>query len=114
MLTSRSDCSWMLYHLFRFVKWQCNDGEVKHVEAILQAFSHFSNKLMQSQPIPEQGVVVDIQGIQCGNTFTLTDPAIHCTSDKRRFGDTNMGEQGIKSFFGSHSCNTLCSKLGLV
>lgn len=98
----------------RFVKWQSNDGEVKHVEATLQAFSHFSNMHMRSQPIPEQGVVVDIQGIQCGNTFTLTDPAIHCTSDKRRFGDTNMGEQGINSFFVSHSCNTLCSKMGLV
>ena len=114
MLTSKTDRSQMLYYPCRFVKWQSNDGEVKHVEATLQAFSHFSNKHMRSQPIPEQGVVVDIQGILCGNTFTLTDPAIHCTSDKRRFGDTNMGEQGINSFFVSHSCNTLCSKMGLV
>jgi elongation factor 2 kinase len=114
MLTSKCDSSQMLYCLCRFVKWQCNDGEVKHMEATLQAFSHFSNKHMQSRPVPEQGVVVDIQGVQSGNTFTLTDPAIHCTSDKRRFGDTNMGEQGIKSFFMSHSCNTLCNKLGLV
>ncbi|DBA75746.1 TPA: hypothetical protein ACH3X1_010157 [Trebouxia sp. C0004] len=98
----------------RFVKWQCNDGEVKHIEETLQAFFHFSNKHMQSQPIAEQGVVVDIQGVQCGNTFTLTDTAVHCISDKRRFGDTNMGEQGIKSFIMSHSCNTICSKLGLV
>lgn len=97
----------------RFVKWQCNDGEVKHVETVLQAFSHFSNKHMQSLPTPEQGVVVDIQGIQSGSTFILTDPAIHCTSNNRRFGDTNMGEKGIESFFKSHSCNAICGKLGL-
>ena len=98
----------------RFVKWQCNDGEVKLVEDILQAFSHFTNKQMQSLPSSEHGVVVDIQGVQSGCTFTLTDPAIHCTSHSRHFGDTNMGQEGIKSFFKNHSCSTYCHKLALV
>ena len=100
----------------RFVEWQCNDGEVKHVEDILQAFSHFTNKHMLSLPSSEQGVVVDIQGVQlgCTGTFTLTDPAIHCTSHSRHFGDTNMGQQGINSFFKNHSCSTYCHKLALV
>ena len=97
----------------RLIKWHCNDGEVKHVEAVLQAFSHFSNKHMQSGACSEQGVVVDIQGVQQGNTFTLTDPAIHCTSHSRRFGDTNMGQKGIDSFFKSHACNKFCTILGL-
>lgn len=96
------------------MKWQCNDGEVKHVEEVLQAFSHFSNNHMESLPSSEQGVVVDIQGVQSGSTFTLTDPAIHCTSDSRHCGDTNMGQQGITSFFDNHSCNAFCRKLGLV
>ena len=90
----------------RFVKWHGNDGRVSCAEELLQAFSHFTHKHMQLLPTPEQGVVVDIQVV-------LTDPAIHCTSDNRRYGDTNMGREGIDSFFKEHNCNHVCHALSL-
>lgn len=68
---------------------------------------------MQSLPTPEQGVVVDIQGVMRGNQFVLTDPAIHCTSGDRRYGDTNMGKEGIDSFIKEHKCNHVCHALSL-
>lgn len=68
---------------------------------------------MQSLPEPEQGVVVDIQGVSQNKQFVLTDPAIHCTSDKRRYGDTNLGKEGIAGFFREHRCNGVCHALGL-
>lgn len=97
----------------RFLKWHGNDGRVSHAEELLQAFSHFTHQYMQSLPAPEEGVVVDIQGVDRGDSFVLTDPAIHCTSDKRRYGDTNMGKEGINAFFKGHSCNHVCRALNL-
>jgi hypothetical protein len=50
-------------------------------------------------------MVVDIQGVRdVGETFTLTDPAIHCI-DASRFGGTNLGMIGLFMRFRSHKCN---------
>ena len=62
-------------------------------------------------------MVVDLQGIiskgpNGEQAIELTDPAIHCT-DLARFGDTNMGEEGMQMFFSRHKCNEVCKQLGL-
>ncbi|PAV78648.1 hypothetical protein WR25_12819 [Diploscapter pachys] len=62
--------------------------------------------------------VVDLQGIvskalsSSKPTIFLTDPAIHCVN-KLRFGQTNLGIDGIKRFFDTHECNRFCQALSL-
>lgn len=46
-------------------------------------------------------MVVDIQGMQKGNDFLLTDPAIHSTNTDK-YGDGNLGEEGFSNFFKTH------------
>jgi hypothetical protein len=60
-------------------------------------------------------MVVDLQGIISGTivrTIELTDPAIHCI-DLLRYGRTNLGDQGMASFFGRHQCTEVCKQMGL-
>eukprot|EP01133_Synstelium_polycarpum_P016898 gene16898-20094_t len=68
-----------------------------------QAFSHFSYEDSGCQLI-----VVDIQGV--GDVYT--DPQIH-SSDGQGFGKGNLGIEGIKRFFSTHQCNSICHYLGL-
>ncbi|KAK1752775.1 hypothetical protein QBC47DRAFT_389247 [Echria macrotheca] len=99
-----------------FVKYNSNSGYVNmggfleplstskaHMAA--QAFSHFTYERSGGRML-----VCDLQGV--GNQ--LTDPAIH-TADRNRFKlvVTNLGEAGIKFFFATHLCNSVCGKLGL-
>ena len=62
-------------------------------------------------------MVVDLQGVISVDgagqkIIKLTDPAIHCT-DSLRFGRTNLGVDGMKSFFTKHVCNQICKRMGL-
>ncbi|KAI1699972.1 alpha-kinase family domain-containing protein [Ditylenchus destructor] len=62
-------------------------------------------------------MVVDLQGISSTDesgrkTLELTDPAIHCI-DLTRFGKTNFGFEGMKTFFGRHVCNRFCTAMEL-
>ncbi|KAI1694505.1 alpha-kinase family domain-containing protein [Ditylenchus destructor] len=62
-------------------------------------------------------MVVDLQGVISTDengvkTLELTDPAIHCT-DLTRFGRTNLGLEGMKTFFGRHVCNKFCRAMEL-
>lgn len=44
----------------------------------------------------------------------FTDPAIHTSEpDRFRLADTNLGTEGFKFFFATHTCNSVCTKLGL-
>ena len=72
------------------------------------AFSHWT-----FQSTHGRLMVVDLQGVNDGHSFTMTDPAIHCPQDLMRFGDTNFGKHGIELFFGSHTCGPTCVALGL-
>ena len=56
-------------------------------------------------------MVVDLQGVERPNEFVLTDPCINCKAPL--FGSTNMGEEGIKLFFQTHKCNSVCKTMGL-
>ncbi|KAI1696770.1 alpha-kinase family domain-containing protein [Ditylenchus destructor] len=62
-------------------------------------------------------MVVDLQGIISTDendrkTLELTDPAIHCI-DLTRYGKTNYGFEGMKTFFGRHVCNKFCTAMEL-
>ena len=52
----------------------------------MQAFGHWTY-----EHSGKQLMVVDLQGMQSGAEYTLTDPAIHC-ADLSLFGSTNRGE----------------------
>lgn len=75
----------------------------------VQAFSHWSHHITRGQML-----VVDCQGgfDAASNRFVLTDPAVHC-SDLSRFGNTNLGPNGIRHFFQNHKCNGVCRAMGL-
>ena len=75
---------------------------------IVQAFSHWTYVVSGKRLM-----VVDCQGVfeATANAFTLTDPAIHCTSDATMFGGTNLGKDGVRRFFETHKCNEYCRAL---
>ncbi|KAI1692290.1 alpha-kinase family domain-containing protein [Ditylenchus destructor] len=82
------------------------------VVELLMAFSHWTYQITRGYLI-----VVDLQGIistdESGRkTLELTDPAIHC-ENLARFGRTNLGEEGMKAFFGRHACNKFCKAMKL-
>jgi len=89
-----------------FKKWNTNFGAVLVEEDILQAFSHWTYDITNGFL-----VVVDLQGIERGDEFGLTDPCINCKEP--RFGSTNMGQVGIDQFFRTHSCNRICKYMSL-
>jgi hypothetical protein len=70
-----------------------------------QAFSHFTFERSRGRFL-----VSDIQGVE----NIMTDPVIH-TLDPERFklADANLGKEGFKFFFATHTCNSICTKLGL-
>ena len=82
---------------------------------IAQTFSHYSYIYTQREHL-----VVDLQGkvLQNGSkqVIKLTDPAIHTFDEggqRRHFGLTDKGQNGIREFFRRHQCNALCQNLGL-
>ena len=87
------------------------DSLEHHVHEVPQAFSHFTYEASAGKCL-----VCDIQGIwNWQDGFTLTDPVVHHVgSKKHRYGKTDQGIDGIKKFFESHVCGTVCERLGLV
>jgi myosin-heavy-chain kinase len=74
-----------------------------------QAFSHFSHYVSAGT-----FVVVDVQGITDTNgTDFYTDPQIHTRGDQPSFGKGDLRDQGIRKFFETHECNSICHALGL-
>merc|ERR1711879_331209 len=93
----------------KFLKFNSNGSFVneKQKSRTAQAFSHFSY-----QASSKRIMVTDIQGTKLeDNSFLFTDPAIH--SNKRAFGDSDIGVKGMKNFFTAHSCNHICKSLSL-
>lgn len=68
---------------------------------VMQALSHFSYHVSGGQ-----FVLCDIQGGVYNNSVILTDPVI--LSRNKRYGITDLGSQGIRSFFSNHRCNQFC------
>jgi hypothetical protein len=126
----------------KFTKWNNNAGEVRgrtstqarssgigsmalleesddeeemapiEVDDIPQAFSHFSYEHSAGKQL-----VCDLQGVwNADDGFVLTDPVVHYVSSKGRAhtnGATDKGLAGVKRFFETHVCCSLCKKMGL-
>ena len=91
-----------------FKRFNTNTGVITKFRPTLEAFAHFTYEYTGGYL-----VVYDLQGIEIGDQFLLTDPAIHCT-DSLRFGRTNFGKRGIEQcFLANHKCNDICKKLEL-
>ena len=73
---------------------------------LLDAFSHWTYVIIEGCLI-----VVDLQGIKENDQFILSNPSIHCIEPK--FGRTNIGETGIKQFFKTHRCGSVCEVMKL-
>ena len=73
---------------------------------VLQAFSHWTYEDSKNYLI-----IVDLQGVQKGNEFVLTDPAIH--SEDQSYGETDFGNEGMKTFFKTHVCGAICKEMNL-
>jgi hypothetical protein len=93
---------------------ELSDGEVLLTD-FLDAFSHWSYVHTDHKLL-----VCDLQGVlnEEGRvpTFQLTDPAI-CSRNKNRnrfrYGNTDLGMNGIRKFDYHHDCNRVCKCLGL-
>ena len=79
----------------------------RNIFDLLQAFSHWTYHITADTML-----VVDLQGVEKEGQFILTDPSIHCKEDI--FGCTNLGDTGIKLFFKSHICSSICKSMALV
>ena len=96
-----------------YVKYNSNSGFVNKDEyaATLNAFSHWTYQVTNHYLM-----VVDLQGVKStsptGPRFALTDPALHC-KDVTRFCSTNLGNEGMRRFFRTHHCNSICRAMNL-
>ncbi|KAI1412242.1 kinase-like protein [Hypoxylon sp. FL1857] len=68
---------------------------------VMQAISHFSYHLTRGQ-----FVLCDLQGGIYRSEVVLSDPVI--LSQNRDYGVTDLGPQGINTFFSQHRCNSYC------
>ena len=69
---------------------------------VMQALSHFTYHVSGGQ-----NVLCDLQGGIYRDGVVLTDPVVLSTS--REFGPTDLGSEGISTFFAHHECNEFCS-----
>ncbi|KAK4149181.1 kinase-like domain-containing protein [Chaetomidium leptoderma] len=67
----------------------------------MQALSHFSYHISGGNY-----VLCDLQGGIYQQEIVLSDPVI--LSQTREYGVTDLGPDGISSFFSQHSCNNFC------
>ena len=116
----------MLDHT-KYKKWNNNDGYVDDgggpqistcqdctfsIEDIPQAYSHFTYLASN-----RRFLICDLQGVLDTDVqpplFELTDPAAHYSemTNRKDYGRTDRGEQGIQDFFKTHKCSGLCHML---
>ncbi|OAA35909.1 MHCK/EF2 kinase [Metarhizium rileyi] len=87
-----------------YQKFNSNTGwndESKAWGEVMQALSHFSYHLSGGY-----FVLCDIQGGIYQHEIVLSDPVI--LSRDRQYGVTDLGPDGISSFFAQHNCNKFC------
>lgn len=95
----------------KFIKYLNNDGqEIDSKTNLPAAFAHWTWQTSEGK-----FMVCDIQGVRKATKYTLTDPCIHSTANPstRRYGVTDLGENGMIEFFRAHKCNDLCKDLRL-
>ncbi|KAI0436222.1 kinase-like domain-containing protein [Xylaria telfairii] len=88
-----------------YEKFNSNNGWVfKAVDPwseAIQALSHFSYHNSGGKLL-----LCDLQGGSYQDGFILTDPAI--VSQAKTYGPTDLGPDGIRSFFSRHRCGRFC------
>ena len=82
--------------------WVRGGGQPGGLTELMQALSHYSYHVSSGQFL-----LCDLQGGVSRNCVTLTDPVMH--SRHNRFGATDLGPNGMSSFFFYHECNRYCS-----
>lgn len=91
-------------YIHNYRKYNSNSGwadEATPWPRVMQALSHFTYHVSGGQ-----FVVCDLQGGEYSNAVCLTDPVI--LSRTKQYGATDLGPQGISSFFSNHRCNEFC------
>lgn len=89
-----------------YEKFNSNSGwndESTNWGSIMQALSHFSYHVSGGNY-----VLCDIQGGVYNTAVVLSDPVI--LSRNREFGVTDLGPDGISTFFSGHVCNKYCRR----
>ncbi|KAK3377283.1 kinase-like domain-containing protein [Lasiosphaeria ovina] len=108
--TFDEDCDWAgvkcLQEPFiqNYQKFNSNSGwadTAKKWGEAMQALSHFSYHVTGGNY-----VLCDLQGGVYQNEVVLSDPVI--LSRNREYGVTDLGSQGISSFFSQHDCTNYC------
>ncbi|KAI1142082.1 kinase-like protein [Hypoxylon sp. FL0543] len=87
-----------------YQKFNSNSGWTDESSAwgeVMQAISHFSYHISRGH-----FVLCDLQGGVYQHEVVLSDPVI--LSRDRSYGVTDLGPQGISSFFSQHRCNNYC------
>lgn len=95
----------------KFEKFNTNSGIVCTTtpnSELMQAFSHFTYVHSGTSLL-----ICDLQGVKSGSRLQLTDPAIHYRLRQGFYGSTDHGFIGIKRFFKSHICNSICCQMEL-
>lgn len=73
---------------------------------ILECFQHYTYVKSGLK-----GICCDLQGVADGTNIFLTDPAVKSVENK--YGQTDLGTNGIKNIIERHKCNILCNFLSL-
>lgn len=68
---------------------------------VMQALSHYTYHTSNGQSL-----LCDLQGGVYSNGVVLTDPVVMSTT--RAYGPTDLGSNGISTFFAHHKCNEYC------
>ncbi|KAF9381752.1 hypothetical protein BGX21_002004 [Mortierella sp. AD011] len=87
-----------------FEKFNSNSGWTQDTTSwgqAMQALAHYSFHYSNGQL-----TLCDLQGGVYSDGIVLTDPVVMSTD--RRFGPTDLGKDGIDSFFHHHVCNNFC------
>jgi hypothetical protein len=86
------------------------EGDAIDINDVPQAFSHFSYERSLGKQL-----VCDLQGVwNADDGFVLTDPVVHYVSGsgkRHQNGATDKGFEGVKRFFRTHTCGSLCKKM---
>ena len=84
---------------------EVNNNQDVVFSSTLNAFTHWT----YYKGSPEFLLVDDLQGLELKEKeFILTDPVVHCKNQDQFDIITNLGEEGIESFFKSHICSNFC------
>ena len=87
-------------------KFNSNAGWADESSLLMQTFSHWS-----ACKSGYRYLLCDLQGVQRGNKYWITDPCIH--SLDQIHGPTDLGVVGMQMFLSGHKCNFICQELGL-